>query len=231
MTKKNCLGRDPEHRLELMVADQTTFDLPYIGSQLSEDRPEFCPLLQNSAGFLLAPSVDGMADEAFNHEYADGAFHYQDYQSMSNMQRFLKQEGPFLATRPIYDEQQPHFAEKVQSPIAPGVYGAPYPWSHSVNTAHDPCPQETWSSEWTSPDQESCSGAAGTPWSPQATESCSDHDPRYSWGNPHVYSAGYRYADYGSGNARVPAGTSSQSFTATLSEIQHFPDTDPEEGP
>ncbi|KAL8736081.1 MAG: hypothetical protein Q9181_002567 [Wetmoreana brouardii] len=171
-----------------------------------------------------------MAEAAFDHGYAGGAFQYTDYQSMSNMQRFLKQEGPYLAARPMFDHHAPQFTGKDQSPITPGLYETPNPWPHNVNTTQEQCPQETWSSEWASPDQESCPGATRTPWSPQATESCSDHDPRYSpWVNtavPHPYSDGYGYTTYGSSLPHGPAGSSSQSFTGTLSEIQQYPDTD-----
>ncbi|KAL8665322.1 MAG: hypothetical protein Q9202_002373 [Teloschistes flavicans] len=170
-----------------------------------------------------------MAEETFDHGYGEGAPQYPSYQSMS-MQRFLIQEGPYVPSHPMLDQQYPQFSAKDQSPVTPGLYGAPNPWPQSISTGNDPCPPDTWSSEWASPNG-SCSGITGAPWSPPATDNCSDYDPRYSnWAPPHSYTGGYGYADYGSGLVRGPTDPSCQSNgTGTLSEIQQYPDTSSED--
>ncbi|KAL9577045.1 MAG: hypothetical protein Q9212_006628, partial [Teloschistes hypoglaucus] len=212
-----------------MVTAKALIDLPFIISQENQVQPQFQALLHDSAGYCLAPIVDGMAEETFDHRYNDGALQYPDYQSMS-MQRFLIQEGPYVATHPMLEQQYPQFSAKDQSPVTPGLYGAPNPWPQSISTGHDLYPPERWSSDWASPN-ESCSGTTGAPWSPPATDSCSDYDPRYSnWAPPHPYAGGYGYADYGSGVVQGSTDLSCQSTgTGALSDIQQYPDTEPED--
>ncbi|KAL9578396.1 MAG: hypothetical protein Q9203_007111 [Teloschistes exilis] len=213
-----------------MVTAEALIDLPHITSQENEAQPQFQALLHDSAGYCLAPTVDGMAEEIFDHRYSDGALQHSDYQSMP-MQRFLIQPGPYVATRPMLEQQYPQFLHaKDQSPVTPGLYGAPNPWPQSITTGRDLCPPERWSSDWASPN-ESCSGTTGAPWSPRATDSCSDYDPRYSnWAPPHPYAGEYGYADYGSAVVQRPTDLSCQSNgTGALSEIQQYPDTEPED--
>ncbi|KAL8781311.1 MAG: hypothetical protein Q9213_006059 [Squamulea squamosa] len=162
-----------------------------------------------------------MANEEFEHEYPGGVFQYPNHPSL---QRFLQLEGPYSADRPIFDQKQPQFSGKNE------YYGSPNPWLHNINTAHDPYPQECWSNEWPSLDQESCSGATGNTWSPQATESCSDHDHRFSsWTAPQPLTGGYSYPGYGHSLANGAGAGSPHSNTGTLSEIQQYPDTEAED--
>lgn len=166
-----------------------------------------------------------MANEEFELAYTGGAF------QNSNMQRFLDLPGPYSADLPIIDQKQPQFSGKAQEPVAPEYYRSPIPWARIINTSHDPCPQETWSSSWASLDQDSCSGTTGNTWSPQATESCSDYDPRYqSWTVPPPLPSGYGCPVYSRGQVQGAGNTGSHSCTGALSEIQHYPDTEAEDG-
>ncbi|KAL8734002.1 MAG: hypothetical protein Q9166_001763 [cf. Caloplaca sp. 2 TL-2023] len=169
-----------------------------------------------------------MANEEFEHAYADGTFQYPNHPSM---QRFLHQvDGPYSANPPIMDQKQPQFSGKNPEPVALGYYESPNPWPNNINTAQDPCPQESWSSGWTSLDQESCSGTTGNTWSPQATESCSDYDPRYtSWNPSQPLPIGYGYPAYSNGLEPGAGAISPHSYTGTLSEIQQRPDIDTED--
>ncbi|KAL8939483.1 MAG: hypothetical protein Q9216_003335 [Gyalolechia sp. 2 TL-2023] len=170
-----------------------------------------------------------MADELFDRGYADGAFREPGQQNMSNMQRFLQEKETYFAGRRVYDEKQSHFHGGCQSPMGLEFYGAPHPWPQNVQTTHALYPQEIWSREWAPSDQGSCSATTGNTWSPQATESCSDHDQRYaSWPEPHVYPAECMYPAYGSDFTHGGKAPSPHSVTATLSEIQQYPDNEAE---
>ncbi|KAL8940359.1 MAG: hypothetical protein Q9211_002325, partial [Gyalolechia sp. 1 TL-2023] len=170
-----------------------------------------------------------MAGEMFDHGYGNGAFQEPGHQNMSNMQRFLQEKETYFAGRRFYDEEQLHFHGGCQSPVGLGYCGAPHPWPQNSQTRHGSYPQEIWNREWVPSDQESCSATTGNTWSPQATESCSDHDQRYpSWPEPHVYPTKCVYPGYGSGIAHRGTASSPHSVTATLSEIQQYPDTEAE---
>ncbi|KAL8819977.1 MAG: hypothetical protein Q9223_001715, partial [Gallowayella weberi] len=167
-----------------------------------------------------------MANEEFEHGYPDGSFQYPNHPSM---QRFLQLDGPFSADRPIFDQKEPQFSGKDPEPMPLEYYDSPHPWPHSINTEYNPSPPDTRSSEWASLDQESCSGTASHSWSPQATESCSEYDPRYSaWTVSQPLATLYGYPGYSNGLAHTAGATSPHSYTA-LSEIQHYPDTEAED--
>ncbi|KAL8860140.1 MAG: hypothetical protein Q9178_003404 [Gyalolechia marmorata] len=165
-----------------------------------------------------------MANEEFELAYTGGAFQNHP------MQRFLDFPGPYSADLPIIDQKQPQFSGKAQEPVASEYYRSPIPWPRIINTAPDPCSQETWS-EWASLDQDSCSGTTGNTWSPQATESCSDYEPRYpSWTVSGPLPSGYGCPVYSRGHVQEAGTTGSHSFTGALREIQHYPDTEAEDG-
>ncbi|KAL8696957.1 MAG: hypothetical protein Q9224_002530, partial [Gallowayella concinna] len=170
-----------------------------------------------------------MANEEFEHRYPDGSFQYPYHPSM---QRFLQADGPYSADRPVLDRKEPQFSGKDQEPMALEYYGSPNPWPHGINTGYDPSPPDTRSSEWASLDQESCSGTTGHSWSPQATESCSEYDPRYpSWTASQPLATPYAFPGYSNGLAAHAAGTTSPHlYTAALSTIQNYPDTEAEDG-
>ncbi|KAL8721151.1 MAG: hypothetical protein Q9225_002109 [Loekoesia sp. 1 TL-2023] len=214
-----------------MVAGQTHLDLPYVNIQGLDQQPQCDASCESAADIWSVLGVDTMADDVFDHGYADGAFQDPGHQNMSNMQRFLQEKETYYAGRRVYEEKHPPFNGGNHSPIALGYYGAPHPWLQSINTTHGLYPQEIWNREWVSSDHESCSVTTGNTWSPRPTESCPDYDPRYpSWPEPHVYPAECVYPGYGSGFAHGAVASSPHSITGTLSEIQQCPDTEAEDG-
>ncbi|KAI4282242.1 MAG: hypothetical protein L6R38_003074 [Xanthoria sp. 2 TBL-2021] len=206
-----------------MVNTHIALEVPYIVCYEPGEQPPENIWFEDLAEHWPADNSDEMANEDFEHGY---------YHHHPSMQRFLEAAGPFSADRPIIDQKQPQFSGKSQEAIAlDEYYGSPNPWPHNINTAHDPCPQESWSSEWTSLDQESCSGATGNTWSPQPTESCSDGEPRYSsFTAPQPYIGGYSYSSYASCLTQVAGATSPHSPTGALREIQQIPDTETQNG-
>ncbi|KAL8997668.1 MAG: hypothetical protein Q9188_006269, partial [Gyalolechia gomerana] len=212
-----------------MVAGQVSSNLPYIEIQELDQQP-YCDASCGTATEIWSTaSIDTMADEMFDHGYANGAFQEPCHQNMSNMQRFLLEKETYFAGRRVYDEKQSHFDGGCQSPLGLEYYGAPRPWPQNIQTIHGLYPQETWNRKWAPSDQESCSATTGHTWSSQATESCSDHDQRYpSWPEPHIYPAECVYPGYGSGFAHGGTASSPRSVTATLSEIQQYPDNEAE---
>ncbi|KAL8842743.1 MAG: hypothetical protein Q9170_000399 [Blastenia crenularia] len=148
---------------------------------------------------------------------------------MSSMQRFLHEKETYFAGRRAYDGKQARFNEESESPMATGFYSAPHPWPHDINTTHGLYRQDRWNRDWPPSDQESCSATTGNTWSPHPSESCPDHDLRYSsWVEPHASPAECGYPGYGSGFAQGVASSSSHSVTGTLSEIQQCPDVEAE---
>ncbi|KAL8671478.1 MAG: hypothetical protein Q9168_004028, partial [Polycauliona sp. 1 TL-2023] len=168
-----------------------------------------------------SPDLAIMPHDDFEHSYTSGDLQYPVH---SSMQRFLDAAGPYSADLPVIEQKQPQFTGKPQEADALQYYGSPNPWPHNIDTAHGPSPQESWSSEWPSLDQESCSGATGNTWSPQGTESCSEYDPRYSsWTGPRPVPNEYGYSCYSRELAQL-SDTTSPQYTGALREIQAYPD-------
>ena len=206
-----------------MVNTHKTLEVPYLVCYEPEEQPQANSWYRDLAECWPADNSDEMANENFEHGY---------YPHHPSMQRFLEARGPFSADRPIIDQEQPQFSGKFQEAIGlDEFYRSPNPWPHNIDTAHDPCPQDSRGSEWTSLDQESCSGATGNTWSPQPTESCSDYDPRYpSFTAPQALIGVYSYSGYGHGPTQVTGTTSPHSHTGALREIQQCPDIETENG-
>ncbi|KAI4271510.1 MAG: hypothetical protein LQ337_005954 [Flavoplaca oasis] len=169
-----------------------------------------------------------MANEEFDHIYTTLGFRYPDH---SSLQRFLEATGPFTADRPIIEKKQPQFSGKSQEALSFEYYGSPHPWPYNIDSTHEPCPQESRSSELASLDLESCSGATGNTYSPQPTESCSEYDPRFSsWTASQPLASGDGYPGYTHGLTQLAGPTSPQSYTGALSDIQQYPDTEVDHG-
>ncbi|KAI4149707.1 MAG: hypothetical protein L6R39_002432, partial [Caloplaca ligustica] len=164
-----------------------------------------------------------MADEYLDYRYPEGSYQDPSPQNMSNMQRFLQEDETCLSRRLVQDVPQPHFDGANLSATAAGHYGASNPWRLDISIAQGVYPQEGWARDWQTSDHESCSATTGNTWSPRASESCPDPDPRYSWPEPHVYGERYGYPDYGPSFAHGAGVSTPQSITGALSEIQQCP--------
>ncbi|KAL8653276.1 MAG: hypothetical protein Q9226_003912 [Calogaya cf. arnoldii] len=207
-----------------MVNTHIALEVPHIVCYEPTEQPQADTWFEDLAEYWPPYNSDEMANEAFEHGYTAGAFHEHP-----SMQRFLEAPGPFSADRPIIDQKQPQFSGKPQEEIVFEYYGSP-PWPHNINTAHDPCTHESWSSELTSLDHESCSSATRNTWSPPA-ESSSDYDSQYpSWTAPRPLQIGYSYRSYPDGLAHDASATSLHYPTGALREIQQYPDTEAEDG-
>ncbi|KAL9600864.1 MAG: hypothetical protein Q9219_002906 [cf. Caloplaca sp. 3 TL-2023] len=213
-----------------MVIDQLSTDPPYLDIQEFHQQDD-CDRSCEDPGNIwpIINIIDPGANEMFDPSFADGAFHDLGYRNMSSMQRFLqeKEKDSYFAGRRVFNEKQPRFED--HPPMALEFYSAPHPWPQGINTAHGLHPQDRSTREWAPSDQESCSVTTGNTWSPQPTESCTDHDPRYPyWSESPAYPVECVYPVYGSGFGHGPAATSPHSITGTLSEIQQCPDTEAE---
>ncbi|KAI4120227.1 MAG: hypothetical protein LQ338_007169 [Usnochroma carphineum] len=170
-----------------------------------------------------------MADELLDHRYTEGAYQDPSLQNMSNIQRFLQENETCFPNRLVHDIKQPPFIGERLSPTAVGYYGAPNAWRPNISIAPGVYPQAAWSRDWPTSDHESCSVTTGNTWSPRASESGPDHDPRYTpWSEPHAYTGEYGYPHYGSSFAHGAGISSPQSITGALSEIQQYPDNEAE---
>ncbi|KAI4287262.1 MAG: hypothetical protein L6R35_003478, partial [Caloplaca aegaea] len=212
-----------------MVIWPVPLKLAYIDLQGLEYQPHCNHSSTESTQYWSTVDVHSMADEMFDHGYTGGPYQDPSYQNMSNMQRFLEEKETYFAGRRVYDGKQPHFNGEKLSSAAVGYYDAPQPWPQQLHIPHSVYPQELISHEWTLSDPDSCSASTGKTWSPRASESCPDQDPRYpSWPAPHMYQSGFAYPNYNT-NLTQEAGLSSpRSITGALSEIQQCPDNEVE---
>ncbi|KAL8955871.1 MAG: hypothetical protein Q9193_006425 [Seirophora villosa] len=186
--------------------------------------------LRSPTDFWYSVGVHSMAEELFNHGYPEAAYQDPNYQNMSNMQRFLEEKETYFAGRHgVYDGRQPLFNGEKLSPAVVSYHDAPQPWPQQLHIPHTVYHQEPCTRGWTLSDPDSWSATTGKTWSPRASESCPDQDPRYlSWPAPHGYPAGYALPNYDTSLAQGVGLSSPQSVTGTLSEIQQSPDNEAE---
>ncbi|KAL8946990.1 MAG: hypothetical protein Q9222_006680, partial [Ikaeria aurantiellina] len=212
-----------------MVARRVPSDLPFIVTQAPEEQPQSYPIYQDLAGYWSTSSLENMAGEAFDRGYSGNVFQQPNQPKNLNMQRFRLEDGPWSPTDPTLDQKPLHFMTRNQAPMTPSLYGPPNPWPNNVHLPSGMCQQEdSWSSGWTSTDQDSNSAATGNTWTPPPPESCLEHDPRnLPWADSQGYSVEYSFPGYSSGLAHG-AIQSPHSVTGTLSEIQQYPDTEAE---
>ncbi|KAL8712459.1 MAG: hypothetical protein Q9220_003307 [cf. Caloplaca sp. 1 TL-2023] len=209
-----------------MVAKRVPSDLPFIVTRGSEQQPQSYPIYQDQAGYWSTTGLDNVARATFDRGYHD-TYQQVNQQRSLNMQRFRLEDGPWS---PTLDQKPLHFMTRNQAPMTPSLYGPPNPWPSNVHMPSGICQQEdSWSSGWTSTDQDSNSAATGNTWTPPPPESCLEQDPRnIPWADSQGYTVGYSYPGYSSGLGHGRAMMSPHSDTGTLSEIQQFPDMETE---
>lgn len=214
-----------------MVIKPGSSELAYIDLLPGLDyQPPCNHPLTNPTHCWYSIGVHSMTEELFNHGYPDPAYQDPNYQNMSNMQRFLEEKETYFAGRHgVYDGRQPLFNGEKLSPAIVGYHDAPQPWPQQLHIPHTVYHQEPCPRGWTLSDPDSWSATTGKTWSPRASESCPDQDPRYlSWPAPHRYQAGHALPNYDTSLAQGVGLSSPQSVTGTLSEIQQSPDNEAE---